>query len=1689
MTRPRILTERLVAGAETWTFEVFFGNYEFNGNGWRFMPGEGMMDGLKSALGQHGVLKRECDAFGCALVHPDAVSSRPCEEDIKRQWRHSVAKVIAYRIDRMRNQVFLTLKTKNRPFVEKIMRGDIRYVSPGVCPRDEIYEDMGTMRWRSVYTWRFLHIAFVDDPAYGRHLATVEPPEAASPGRATASISRDDIGAIQDVKLKPSDDPNICALRLALTARNTKENFQEGRQKRVPKGSSGGGQFGEGGGEAEERKEEKKGDAEGNDPERFKDIKGVEHRKPDSSYNAKPRLMEGWGDTNTDIYLVNGMYVHTVNEQSAKVHMRGAAKAVFGKDKFEDWVKSNWEGVLKHRAPILKMVNEVLGQLDLKFTQHGEKAEEGPINIHTEMDHRHFGSSGVYFHKHNLLYLSSIGSAILSSQTGQSSDSYVRTMRNTLRHELAHAMWDRYPEEKRTEFLLEVKDIGPISNYHKSYIDDVEEMFQYKPAEGVKRSSKEYRDWQKEYDSRLNILANETHSILMEPLGGSDDWYWSDLNPEWQKEGSDEVRKVAKGNRKLAMEAYERIFGEYGLARSFRALKASLTDVGGGRASYTKWITRDGTSTRDEADAEIRVDITMDGADVERSVFTPLWGDRLTARSRGDGPTAGDLVTTWVVDDDGTVRKTTPRMAATAAVLRLSLMARNTKENFEEGKQNRVPKGSSAGGQFGDGKGDKSEDSESKDGEWDEHGRWTGEDPKAPDNQWPTSHTPPKPKENQEVTESRNGDGWHIKEWNEKTGGYHNNVGFVNRATPSTYYDSRFKSLDDAVRVVQPATLYDDSSMGDGNEPVDDEEDHAFRRDFNNGTAIEYIMTPTGIESMLDGGLNDKSKKELHANDNAQLKQVIKLHDAAVKAGSDLMQSLDFAIPDLKVFFRLEDRMVGSDAVAYFSPMMGTINVSMPFLAYTAVSNGVTSPESLVTTIGRLVRANIRHELAHALWRQYPSSLRHGFAAEAGELYKEVGPMNRYHEFIASSAQSPKGTKFEEWPRDELDALLANETHSIFLQGEGADPDWYWSKDNPSASTDTPGDYTKARKVHERYRRLYKKWFGKYGLGETYRRAGPLKASASRTLTYTRLITMDGLPTADSSEAVFEEEITLKGSDIVGAVTRVIGSERLTARNTKENYDESRQNRVPRGSSAGGQFGQGAPAKGTGEKAKKAKKKAEKEPKKGPKKADRGAEPEEDTSKHDRPDVLSKKRDVRSAASIEGTRETWHDIGDGVKFDDVATRWLSIVEDSLDGKEMEDAEFDLIQEIADYNDRWRGEAERQRGEWFRPKGKRGKMWYTATADRKRTANGFKTEVDGRPMAVPGIIAERTYHDPKNDQLMWEITNQVTGERVETTGHPRGDPDWDRKFAAVQNAKKEWEKDGVKYWNKVEGYVVEAARAQGIALPIHRVKFGVNKRDVGRRGGMISVDVDERYEGDPYSSTRREITIDIGNAIRGNIVDGKIDDAAVKRRVVSVWNHEAAHGVFAGLPKTITRLMYKEAATLPMITTYSGAYMAHAISAVDAGGDVWESEHAVNEYHSAYQQIEAWPGGPDAYYAENEFVREYTVGKDGHAAPNFKAGYLSKAEVARMRKGYESARRMFKKYLGPLNVEATLAGANSESLVAAILARSRPTVLVNVPVVEGGRMVGRKVVTLANLDGDPKAEAAMATLRLMSIYAP
>jgi len=161
------------------SFMTFLLNPRFNFNGWAVTE-ESIKKCAKTAIGRHGIVHHRCEAgAGCELDHPPLHDHQgvSCLQEEKLQrpyWRSTIVDV---EYDGATQTLWGIHRTRDKALMDDIRTGRLQHVSPSICPKpgSEQRVKAGVIEYVLCDDWDFLHVAFVDDPAYGE-LATVRLP-------------------------------------------------------------------------------------------------------------------------------------------------------------------------------------------------------------------------------------------------------------------------------------------------------------------------------------------------------------------------------------------------------------------------------------------------------------------------------------------------------------------------------------------------------------------------------------------------------------------------------------------------------------------------------------------------------------------------------------------------------------------------------------------------------------------------------------------------------------------------------------------------------------------------------------------------------------------------------------------------------------------------------------------------------------------------------------------------------------------------------------------------------------------------------------------------------------------------------------------------------------------------------------------------------------------------------------------------------------------------------------------------------------------------------------------------------------------------------------------------------------------------------------------------------------------------
>ena len=133
-----------------------------------------------------------------------------------------------------------------------------------------------------------------------------------------------------------------------------------------------------------------------------------------------------------------------------------------------------------------------------------------------------------------------------------------------IKHEFAHAIWQRMDIETRMEWMEAVRSAGPISDYDRKHREDAKYGCHFR---GTYRFGK-VTDVHSDKKHGWLIAAAESHCIVLETIGADEDEYY---NPHMNVDLGDDPGQIAKyrKNRRRLLGSYKRIFGHLGVAENF----------------------------------------------------------------------------------------------------------------------------------------------------------------------------------------------------------------------------------------------------------------------------------------------------------------------------------------------------------------------------------------------------------------------------------------------------------------------------------------------------------------------------------------------------------------------------------------------------------------------------------------------------------------------------------------------------------------------------------------------------------------------------------------------------------------------------------------------------------------------------------------------------------------------------------------------------------------------------------------------------------------------------------------------------------------------------------------------------------------------------------------------------------------
>ena len=160
--RPSILS---ASDGKTY-LRTFLINDERNNNGWRVSWGS-IKKHAKSFIGRPGIEFKKCTKQGCMLDHTEGKSF---QDSLHKQKKYKVSTIRKIEYDEPTHTAYAIHEIHDQKFADKVKKGEIQYLSPSIWPDKEsmqigVDDDMKLNI--DTTSWRGIHDAFVDAPAYG----------------------------------------------------------------------------------------------------------------------------------------------------------------------------------------------------------------------------------------------------------------------------------------------------------------------------------------------------------------------------------------------------------------------------------------------------------------------------------------------------------------------------------------------------------------------------------------------------------------------------------------------------------------------------------------------------------------------------------------------------------------------------------------------------------------------------------------------------------------------------------------------------------------------------------------------------------------------------------------------------------------------------------------------------------------------------------------------------------------------------------------------------------------------------------------------------------------------------------------------------------------------------------------------------------------------------------------------------------------------------------------------------------------------------------------------------------------------------------------------------------------------------------------------------------------------------------
>lgn len=163
---------------------TFLINVDINTRGWK-VTWDSIKKNAQTFRGRPGLAYNKCTRTGCSMEHP--APKKTVEANLRVQEPYSVTTMLEIVFDETSHTAYVIHRVDDPEFAERIRRGEIKYLSPGVfrtnMSMSEVRSgltpqgDMGI--WVETEDWEGLHAAFVTKPAYGEQASIIDTCEGA----------------------------------------------------------------------------------------------------------------------------------------------------------------------------------------------------------------------------------------------------------------------------------------------------------------------------------------------------------------------------------------------------------------------------------------------------------------------------------------------------------------------------------------------------------------------------------------------------------------------------------------------------------------------------------------------------------------------------------------------------------------------------------------------------------------------------------------------------------------------------------------------------------------------------------------------------------------------------------------------------------------------------------------------------------------------------------------------------------------------------------------------------------------------------------------------------------------------------------------------------------------------------------------------------------------------------------------------------------------------------------------------------------------------------------------------------------------------------------------------------------------------------------------------------------------------